>query len=178
MENDLKGTFFIYDPAGNHISAADFPKRNQLNFLNPCQTLLAPVQRHLAQFHSACWQKDEHNFTCRRTATAHWILQTADNLLKRTRPSLSPAFHTASRGFTGRIVRSPPESRMTVPPMAELSLTASHWGTMQPDETAQSLHRSIIKSASNSEGEWLFVSTRSIKRNNLWEAAHKHLDLE
>lgn len=34
---------------------------------------------------------------------------------------------------------------------------------MQGDETAQDLHRSIIKSASNSEGEWLFVSTQSIK---------------
>lgn len=41
---------------------------------------------------------------------------------------------------------------------------------MQGDETAQDLHRSIIKSASNSEGEWLFVSTQSIKCSKLWEA--------
>lgn len=149
-----------------------------MNVRNPSQKLLASVRRHLARFHSwncVCWQKDEHNFTCRRTVTARWTLTTTDNLLKRTRPSLSPAFHTALRDFgkvTGRIVCSPPGSRMMVPLMAESSLTASRWGTMQPDETAQSLHRSIIKSASNSGGERLFVSTRSIKCSNLWEATH------
>lgn len=120
--------------------------------------------------------KEEHNFTY-RTATDHQISQTAGNLLAR--PSLSsPAFHAAWRWrglgkATGGIVRSSSGGTMTPPPSpTDSSLTASRWRRMRGDETAQDLHWSIIKSASNAEREWSFVSTQAIKCSNLWEATH------
>lgn len=99
------------------------------------EELLASVQRHLAQFHSACWQKDEHKFTS-RIATAHGWLATTDNLLEHTH------VHHHRQHFTQ------PGLDSLKPPLFACLLMAesSRWGTIQPEETAPDSHRSSTKS--------------------------------
>lgn len=161
------------------FSAADYPERDArpVSFLSHSWRRPLGISEATSCRVSRCMlPKEEHNFTY-RTATDHQISQTAGNLL--THPSLSSqTFHAAwrLRGFgkaAGAIVRSSSGGTMTPPPSpTESSLTASRWGEMRGDETAEDLHWSIIKSASSTEGEWLFVSTQAIKCSNLWEATH------
>lgn len=162
-----------------HFSAADYPERNALPWASSAlaeEGLLAAERRHLAEFHSACCQKKSTtSHTGQQQITKYHKLQaTCEHVHHYHHQHFTPAWRLPGLGkSTGGIVRSSSGGTMTPPPsLTWSSLTASRGGRMRGDETAQGLHWSIIKSASNTEGEWSFVSAQAKKCSNLWEATH------